>query len=132
MVRFYEIRALGVELDRRRIFVYSEQKKLDISLLYFQIFPATMKEFGIASSEFLQIFFQINDYSHLDYTPTYHPYNLIRLSVVALGLGLTYLYMPETKDLTLVQTQQLGVQFEQPVLHIIYSKDEDVGDADVI
>ncbi|KAK7603898.1 hypothetical protein V9T40_004171 [Parthenolecanium corni] len=97
-----------------------------------EIFPATMKEFGIASSEFLQIFFQINDYSHLDYTPTYHPYNLIRLSVVALGLGLTYLYMPETKDLTLVQTQQLGVQFEQPVLHIIYSKDEDVGDADVI
>lgn len=91
-----------------------------------------MKEFGIAASEILQILFQMSDYNSLEYTPTYHPYNLIRLSVVTLGLGLTYLYMPETKDLTLVETQLLGVQFAPPILHIFYSKNEDVDETDFL
>lgn len=104
----------------------------DLSLDYFQIFPTTMKEFGIACSEILQILLQMSDYNSLDYTPSYQTYHLIRLSVVILGLGLTYLYMPETKGLTLVETQIRGVQFAHPILHIFYSKNDDVGETDII
>lgn len=78
-----------------------------------------MKEFGIAACEFLQLIFQLTDYMHLDLADKPVPYNFVRLYLVPVGLFLTYLFMPETKDLTLVESQEIGMRFGLPTFSFI-------------
>lgn len=73
-----------------------------------------MKEFGIAACEIIQLSFQVTDFLSLDLVDKAVPYNFIRLYFVPVGLFLSYLFMPETKDLTLVESQELGMTLGVP------------------
>lgn len=86
---------------------------IDNKNVFLQIFPAVVREFGVAFSIFIEELIKfVQDF--IDYTNIqildYKAVMIVRISYcfIPVGIIFSYLFIPETKDLTLARTEKLA------------------------
>lgn len=81
----------------------------------FQIFPGTLRVLGVFSCEFmtLVIEFIMQSAKKKGVTSTqFTLYYYVRWILVPLGMALCLFFLPETKDLPLTRTEELGAKLK--------------------
>lgn len=102
-------------------------------LCIFQIFPSTARDAGIGLSYLIHFIFYNRQHSY--YTIFYGQvenkmFSIILLICFPLGFLLTFLFMPETKDLPLTVTEDLGENLVlQPLQGLFAHEEEEIDDS---
>lgn len=82
-----------------------------------QIYPGINRDLGAVASEFVQVIFYAIDHLVIyegKYVATYQYFLNFRWTLIPVGLICTYFYMPETKNLSLVEAEKLASEITLP------------------
>lgn len=75
-----------------------------------QIFPGKLRELGVAICELLQFVWQVADYTFVEEGVEWRHYYTLRVVLILIGILLTFLFLPETRNKTLVETEIAGAK----------------------